>query len=575
MQATINAVKPVGGAKANAYLIFDFQNATDFKFAGVNISTNKLEIGHHTASGWIVDSSTPAQLKAAVDYVVMLTVNGSAATLTVGSISVSYTYAARIDSLGIKHLINDGLVGIGANAASATIDNVVVQAPPGMITLDKIADFSATSPAGQLFNTVTPSTGTWVTTSDGHFQATSTVLATPAVNLIGYPVSPGSTLNIATTLKTSGQGGVVFDYQGPSYFKYVTLSADGKQIVIGHRTPTAWVTDATYNTSISSGTDYKLGVSLKGGLVNVSLNGAVVKSFIYNETVTIGGYGLISIKGASSGQTSFDIIEVKTDDAAYAPPALLATAPAPANAVPTSAPTAGDLAATLHEATLRWAASGLDAATLARFDQVSIQLADLSGQLLGEDSGDTIFIDRDAAGYGWFIDHSLNDDSEFSLTGSDLVAGTGPAAGHMDLLTVVAHELGHVAGLDHSDSGLMSDHLADSTRKIGAISNLDIRVDAPYSVLAGDVSLLNNGMTAPAWNMGESGSPVINWGTDFNAKGDWIKPVKAEKTPTWLGDFINHLTQSEAQRNPNASLKLQVPVSSKVLPALNALTPRV
>ena len=51
MQATINAVKPVGGAKANAYLIFDWQSDTDFKFAGINISTNKLEIGHRTASG--------------------------------------------------------------------------------------------------------------------------------------------------------------------------------------------------------------------------------------------------------------------------------------------------------------------------------------------------------------------------------------------------------------------------------------------------------------------------------------------------------------------------------------------
>ena len=53
--ATLNAVKPGGRFKANAYLVFDYQNGTDFKFAGLNVSTNKLEIGHHTESGWIVD----------------------------------------------------------------------------------------------------------------------------------------------------------------------------------------------------------------------------------------------------------------------------------------------------------------------------------------------------------------------------------------------------------------------------------------------------------------------------------------------------------------------------------------
>src|SRR6185295_3561315 len=32
--ATINAVKPVGGLKGNAYIIFDYYGPTDFKFAG-------------------------------------------------------------------------------------------------------------------------------------------------------------------------------------------------------------------------------------------------------------------------------------------------------------------------------------------------------------------------------------------------------------------------------------------------------------------------------------------------------------------------------------------------------------
>jgi hypothetical protein len=35
-------------------------------------------------------------------------------------------------------------------------------------------------------------------------------------------------------------------------------------------------------------------------------------------------------------------------------------------------------------------------------------------------------------------------------------------------------------------------------------------------------------------------------------------------TPAWQDDFVNHLARSEAQRNPNASLKVQVDVAPKL-----------
>jgi predicted Zn-dependent protease len=41
------------------------------------------------------------------------------------------------------------------------------------------------------------------------------------------------------------------------------------------------------------------------------------------------------------------------------------------------------------------------------------------------------------------------------------------AAGRMDLLTVVLHELGHVLGLGHGDEGtLMDDTLSVGTRRV-------------------------------------------------------------------------------------------------------------
>ena len=50
VQATISVIKPTAGWKANAYVIFDYQSPTAFKFAGIDISTNKLVMGHRDAT---------------------------------------------------------------------------------------------------------------------------------------------------------------------------------------------------------------------------------------------------------------------------------------------------------------------------------------------------------------------------------------------------------------------------------------------------------------------------------------------------------------------------------------------
>ena len=50
--------------------------------------------------------------------------------------------------------------------------------------------------------------------------------------------------------------------------------------------------------------------------------------------------------------------------------------------------------------------------------------------LLGETVGNTILIDRDAAGYGWFVDPTPADDVEFAdvLGPYALAAGNGSPA---------------------------------------------------------------------------------------------------------------------------------------------------
>jgi hypothetical protein len=82
-------------------------------------------------------------------------------------------------------------------------------------------------------------------------------------------------------------------------------------------------------------------------------------------------------------------------------------------------------------------------------DHVNILIGELSGGLLGATTGTTIVLDGSAAGWGWFVDATPLDNAEFRIAqGNGVFAANGgsPAAGHMDLLSTVLHELGNAMG---------------------------------------------------------------------------------------------------------------------------------
>lgn len=100
--------------------------------------------------------------------------------------------------------------------------------------------------------------------------------------------------------------------------------------------------------------------------------------------------------------------------------------------------TTADLQPTVAEAIARWSAAGLDANLAAQLATVTIEIADLPGNMLGAHVPGLVQIDVNAAGHGWFIDATPSDEVEFA---------NGEAAGQADLLSTIMHEMGHELGL--------------------------------------------------------------------------------------------------------------------------------
>jgi hypothetical protein len=137
-----------------------------------------------------------------------------------------------------------------------------------------------------------------------------------------------------------------------------------------------------------------------------------------------------------------------------------------------------DLSPLVEAAIDQWADSGLSGDLIRRLQQIHFVITDLPGSDLGRASLGTIYIDADAAGYGWFVDRTPSGSAEFRAIALDaqLPAVDSQAVDRIDLLTVVSHELGHVAGLDDlalSGDGLMSGGLAPGMRRAVRAADVD------------------------------------------------------------------------------------------------------
>jgi hypothetical protein len=119
----------------------------------------------------------------------------------------------------------------------------------------------------------------------------------------------------------------------------------------------------------------------------------------------------------------------------------------------------------VQEAIGWWDAAGITPAQDQLLRNTTILVTPLGTHVLGQTVGNLIRLSPTAAGFGWFVDASVALNS-----GNPLLP-----AGHMDLATVLAHEMGHVLGLEHTTlpGDVMDPFLPAGVRRMPSVLDLD------------------------------------------------------------------------------------------------------
>ena len=126
-----------------------------------------------------------------------------------------------------------------------------------------------------------------------------------------------------------------------------------------------------------------------------------------------------------------------------------------------SAVTLGEVLPVAQLASQYWAAAQNDSAAI--LQDVELRVADLGNGILGLTQANVVWIDDNAAGYGWSIGTAP--------TGASQV---DEGARQMDLLSVVVHEFGHILGLPDltvatSPSSIMTSTLAPNVQRLPSL----------------------------------------------------------------------------------------------------------
>ncbi|QDU82036.1 Calx-beta domain protein [Polystyrenella longa] len=312
----------------DGFVVFDYKNPNDFKYAGMLVGQNEWVIGHYQGN-WsnryvTVDwDASGRKILRERTYAVHVRIDGNQVQLSVDGERIASTIVGSVTDL------NKGRIGLANNNAETHFDNFKLsdRVYQGR-TIEPIdeqfdVDFDETPVIPPNFKPTNPAV--WSAIEVGEDVMLESNSSAPIGNkwAIAF-IEPNGTLpvdfEISARISTQVQSGswqdgfIIFDYKNPNDFKYAGMFTGQNQWVIGHYQGNfgnrlALVDWDDQGRSINVGQEYDVKIEVRDNNIKLIVNNEAITTATVANSFTL-NQGKIGL-GAYNARTRYDDVRVR------------------------------------------------------------------------------------------------------------------------------------------------------------------------------------------------------------------------------------------------------------------------